>query len=183
MNAQNDSDNSDRDLLDELKRSQGGSSRAHDSAVLAKAAAAAEDIAGRNASKSSTAPARGFAWLLPAAAALAAVLLVPLFIVDDNDTLRNPAAAVTPAQAETLASAPVLLRWPAVPGADRYVVILRDAGATEVWRSAAVTDPELSPDASALDILEAGGTFIWTVEATTPGATTELGPFQFTVTE
>ena len=28
-----------------------------------------------------------------------------------------------------------------------------------------------------------GGTFLWTVEATIPGGTTELGPYQFTIAE
>lgn len=185
MNERNDmeTDETDRDLLDELKRSQRGSSRAHDDAVLATAKATAEDIAGRDDSRSQTTTARRHTWLMPAAAALAAVMLVPMLIDNNDDTLRNPVATVAPAQSATLAGAPARFRWPAVPGADRYIVILRDAGASEVWRSATVLTPELSPDSSAMNMLAAGGTFIWTVEAQTPGATTELGPFQFTVAE
>lgn len=176
-------DNADRDLLDDLKRGQRGSSRAHDDAVLAKAAAAADDIARRDAARPEpTAAPRRFPWLL-AAAAVAAVVLVPMLIVDVDDGLRNPGVAVEPAQAATLTSPPARFSWPTVPGANRYTLVLRDAGAGEVWRSAPVGDPEFSPDASLRGILTAGGSFIWTVEAATPGATTELGPFQFTVTE
>lgn len=185
MNEQNDTntDNADRDLLDELKRGQRGSSRAHDNAVLAKAAAAAEDITQRSSTnKTDAAPPRRFAWML-AAAAIAAVMVVPMLIIENDDTLRGQDANVLPVHTAQLSSPPTNFRWTAVPGADRYTLVLRDAGADEVWRSAAVRNPELSPDPSAQGVLSAGGTFIWTIEATTPGATTELGPYQFTVEE
>ena len=140
------------------------------------AADAADEISSRSPRTRSGPP----VWLLPAAAALAAVLLVPVFLPEPADTLRSTQAAVQPAPNARLEEAPDSFEWPFVSGARSYEVVLRDAGATEVWRSGDVSGERVAAgDARAL--MDAGGTFLWTVEATTPGGTTELGPYQFTI--
>ena len=151
-------------------------SAAHDESVLARAQVAAGEISARRPRS------RRPVWLLPAAAALAAVLLVPLFVGEPGDALRGPQDVVTPAHNAQLAAAPAHFEWPFVPGATAYEVVLRDAGAAEVWRSGETTAQRVATD-EVRGLTADGGTFLWTVEVTVPGGTTELGPYQFTIAE
>lgn len=184
MNDNSDSNEARNDeaIRQELARSNSGSSKDHDDAVLARAALVAKDIAERRQAPpvKRSRPGR-FLWLASAAAVLAAVLVMPMLWIEGDDGLRRPNVLVVPGQGAQLGDVPEQFEWPYVPGADSYILVLRNAGAEVLWRSASVSEQRLEIDGTSRLLLETGGTYIWTVEASTPSAVVELGPFQFSV--
>ena len=157
----------------------------HDDAVLARARAAADEIAsGRRSAPKARAP----DWALPlglaAAVAIAVIGLSWVLPGSDGggDELRGTSAAATvfPEPGAALAAAPTELRWSAQPGARQYRVTLRDASAAIVWQSAATRDPRV--ELGAPPPLQAGGTYFWAVSVEGAVAADELGPFMFQIT-
>jgi hypothetical protein len=159
-------------------------SPAHDEIVLARARAAADEIAtGVN----QVAKRHSFDWARPLGlAAAVAIAIIGLSWVlpetdrQEPDRLRGAEqGAVFPQTGGVVAQAPAELRWSALAGATQYQVTLRDASATVVWQSAATTQPQVQLDPPAG--LQAGATYFWTVRVEGTGAPRELGPFMFEI--
>jgi hypothetical protein len=118
-------------------------------------------------------------WLAAAAAALAAVALLPLLLREPADQVRGTANEVRPADGAVLERAPEVLAWPAEPGARAYRVRLFQADATPLWDSGEVAGPPVRLPAEQLAGMRAGGSWYWTVEALGPVQRRRLGPFWF----
>ena len=108
-------------------------------------------------------------WPVPVAAAAAVVLMVLAWPRGANDgspphrapTITAAAAPVPIAPVAAVAEARVL-RWSAVPGADRYHVTLFDAGGRVRYETQLADTVAALPDSVAL---VAGQTYLWSVEA------------------
>ncbi|MEL7536088.1 MAG: hypothetical protein AAFZ58_04625 [Pseudomonadota bacterium] len=169
----------DEKLMALLSEVSPGTSEAHDAAVLNAARRVAEQ---RRRSKRRGLP----GWLVGLATALPAVAL-GLFVFtrfDAGDDLsggniRGQVSDVVPLDGGAVAGTPQLLRWTAVPGAERYRVTIRDDSALPRWSSEWQNDTEISLDAAGAPSLEPG-LYLWTVEAVN-GRQSELGPYTFRV--
>ncbi len=88
---------------------------------------------------------------------------------------------MAPVEGAILDGAPEVLRWPAQAGAESYEVVLRDGGGNVILE--ATTDSTVTVfevPAAARNVLEQGGTFLWSVTA--EGVVRrELGPVWFEV--
>ena len=107
-------------------------------------------------------------FVLPAVAAAALVVLVVRPRDADEDGSRHRAPTITSAAAP-VPVAPVaavaearVLRWSAVPGADRYRVTLFDAGGRVVYGAQLADTAATLPDSVKL---VAGKSYLWSVEA------------------
>jgi hypothetical protein len=107
-------------------------------------------------------------FVLPAVAAAALVVLVVRPRGADDDSSRHRAPTIT-AAAAPVPLAPVaavaeahVLRWSAVPGADRYHVTLFDAGGRLVYEAQLADTAATLPDSVRL---VAGQSYLWSVEA------------------
>jgi hypothetical protein len=107
-------------------------------------------------------------FILPAVAAAALVVLVVRPRGADDDRPRHRAPTIT-AAAAPVPRAPVaavaeahVLRWSAVPGADRYHVTLFDAGGRMVYEAQLADTVATLPDSVTL---VAGQSYLWSVEA------------------
>jgi hypothetical protein len=118
-------------------------------------------------------------WLAAAAAALAAVALVPLLLRAPADRVRGTADDVRPADGAVLEKAPEALAWPPEPGARAYRVRLFQADASPLWDSGEVTGPPVRLPAEHQGGMRAGGSWYWTVEALGPVQRRRMGPFWF----
>ncbi|MBK6673288.1 MAG: hypothetical protein IPG49_07290 [Proteobacteria bacterium] len=161
-----------------LEQLPSGASAAHDEVILAAAGKAAQDIQRRR---------KPHAWRLPLAlaAGLAAATLATLLHLQGTwmpgDTLRggDSGMTITPAPGATIADTPPQLAWAAVPGAERYEVVLRDAAGGELGRgttaAASIAFGELT------DTRLPAGSYFWSIRAQGPALDRELGPFHFRV--
>ena len=107
-------------------------------------------------------------FVLPTIAAAALVLLVVRPRGADEDRSRHRAPAIT-STAAPVPLAPIaavaeahVLRWSAVPGADRYHVTLFDAGGRLVYEAQLADTAATLPDSVTL---VAGQSYLWSVEA------------------
>ena len=126
---------------------------------------------------------------LPLALAAAAVIAVPFAAIvmtgaptgyDANEPLRSEVRDIVPAPGATLFEAPRALSWPATAGARDYQVVILDAEANAVWRSASTAATTLQlPAEVAADL--PSGTVIWRVEPRGAGRPATLGPYDFTL--
>jgi hypothetical protein len=107
-------------------------------------------------------------YVLPAvaAAALGVVLVRPRGTVDDGARHRGPAITTAPVPEPLSPVAAVaearVLRWSAVPGADRYRVTIFDAAGKPVYEAQLADTVATLPDTTTL---VAGRTYLWNVEA------------------
>jgi hypothetical protein len=109
-------------------------------------------------------------FVLPAVAAAALVVLVVRPRDADDDGSRHRAPTITSGAAPApVPVAPVaavaeahVLRWSAVPGADRYRVTLFDAGGRVVYGAQLADTAATLPDSVTL---VAGQSYLWSVEA------------------
>jgi hypothetical protein len=187
MNESNhDTGEQDRDLRDLIGSSDVRTSRTHDETVLA---AAREVARSRRRVEVESRDVRTRPWRRAIPVSLAAGLAVLVFALyprmqqhSEDDTLRSVEAGleqfVTPAEAATLHAPPVEFRWPKQAGATSYRVVLRNASADVIWRSAAVPDPEVKIDDTVRSTLQPQ-TYYWTVEVEGTETARRLGPFWF----
>jgi hypothetical protein len=100
----------------------------------------------------------------------------------EDDALRSVEAnieqLVSPLGTATLPAPPTNFRWPKQEGATSYRVVLRNASADVIWRSAAVADTQVALDDPVRATLQPQ-TYYWTIEVTSVGAARKLGPFWF----
>jgi hypothetical protein len=194
----NADDAQDDGLRKLLQQSTVHSSAEHDAAVLHAAEQAANEIAarqqttGRKPVAARTTPAWvrwTLIWLVPAAAVIAFVALIPGGLWGPpsqpglaDDPVRGAAGGIEPAHQSIWPEPPGRFQWPAVAEARGYRLIVRDAAAEPVWQSDLLerTDYRLAGE-GLQRTLRSGGTFLWTVEAQTPGGIVELGPYWFRV--
>ena len=115
---------------------------------------------------------RRFDW--PWAAALAAILLLPLLTLLLRQEPPLPAsgvrgdaiaaAAVEPPDGALLPTAPARLRWSPVADARQYRVQLLDAEASLLWTSSAGSETTIDLPRELRERLAAGRTYLWRVE-------------------
>jgi hypothetical protein len=74
---------------------------------------------------------------------------------------------VQPPDRATLDSPPARLSWAAMPGADRYQVVLMDFESTPVWESPIVADTSVDLPEPVRSAMLAGGRYYWRVSALT----------------
>ncbi len=119
------------------------------------------------------------AWLAgAAAAALGAVVLVPLLLREGGDRVRGTEGQTRPADGAMLGEPPATLSWPAQPGATGYRLKLFRGDASPLWQTE-VTDASASLPAEVRLGMRAGGSWYWTVEADGPVQRRRQGPFWF----
>lgn len=180
----------DSDLREALARQSVTTSDSHDSAVILAAQDAGREIRRRDAGTEQAATV-WTRWSRPIA--IAAALVLALYFVFDASlapppgpdySVRGTASSdVVPQHRSTLRELPVQFEWPTQAGATGYRVTLRDADATPLWRTvSSVRNEALVPD-DVRDRLDAGATYLWTVEVEGPAADNTLGPFWFEVSD
>ncbi|MFL5614858.1 MAG: hypothetical protein ACJ796_14440 [Gemmatimonadaceae bacterium] len=124
-------------------------------------------------------------YLFPAvaAAALGIFLVRPRGTVDDGARHRGPTITSAPAPVPLSPVAAVaearVLRWSAVPGADRYRVTIFDTGGKPVYEAQLADTVASLPDTTRLAV---GRVYLWYVEARVGWNRWASSPFaQFTV--
>lgn len=172
MNEGHEHDGDEREILRALRSQSRRSSAVHDQVVLDAARAAA-----KRARPGSVWP----AWLAGALAAVVlAVVGIELLLRTPLDGVRGDAPAVTPPSEARLAAPPRVFEWRAVPGAEAYRLVLRNAAADPVWSGPWQPGTRTELSGEVLERLGAGETYLWTVEVEN-GGRRELGPFWFHV--
>lgn len=127
-------------------------------------------------------------WLQGAGIAAALVLAVSVWALaprlmtpPDERVVRSQDTNVSPPNGAEIAKPPEILRWPSQAGASSYRVKVRDAAANVIWSAESGDASQIEVPQDLSDRLSAGGTFLWTVEATFGGSVDELGPYSFEI--
>jgi hypothetical protein len=124
---------------------------------------------------------------LPAALAAALVLAMGGFWAvklykPEPDVMRGGAAdpsALLPADGAELSAAPDRLRWPPQTGATTYLLTLRDAGGSVIWRSEPTTRAEAILPPEVRSRITGGRQYLWSVSVSGLADVNELGPYAF----
>jgi hypothetical protein len=110
----------------------------------------------------------------------AGVWFATLPVETPRDGVRGADDGVLPAPDGELAATPTRLAWPPQAGATGYRVVIFDARAERLWKSALLGSAELDLPPEARTLLRSG-TYLWLVEVEGQAARRELGPYRFTV--
>jgi hypothetical protein len=171
--------NDDKRDLALLQQEGASPSAEHDKAVLMAIDKASDRIMAR------TKPNARLRWISIPLALAASILLLPFWLGDRSDTLRESAgiSAVTPPNAAELAAAPIEFRWTPQQGAPGYRVILRDSSGKQI---ADVTSEQTNNyfvlNDEMVRQIRPGDTYFWSV-IVDDSSQQQLGPYWFSVTQ
>lgn len=171
--------NDDKRDLALLQQDNASPSAEHDKAVFIAIDKASDRITAR------TRPNARLRWISIPLALAASILLLPFWLGDRGETLRESAgnSTVTPPNAAELSAAPIEFRWTRQPGASGYRVILRDSSGTQLANATAEQTNNyfvLSDDM--VRQIRPGGTYFWSV-IVDDSSQQQLGPYWFSVTQ
>jgi hypothetical protein len=98
---------------------------------------------------------------------------------DSTPVSSSQTTSLEPAPGAELAAPPTHFRWPAQAGATSYVVRVRDASGTLIWRSDPVSTPAAALPPPLVFQITQGRTYLWSVQVSSESNADEIGPWSF----